>query len=34
VSDGRGGTLITVTSAKSTTGRHGHRNAIASLVTF
>jgi hypothetical protein len=31
-SDGHGGTLITFTSA-STTGNHGHGNAIASPVT-
>jgi hypothetical protein len=33
-SDGHGGTLITFTSATSTTGGHGHGNAIASPVTF
>jgi autotransporter passenger strand-loop-strand repeat protein len=32
-SDGHGGTLITFTSATSTTGGHGHGNAIASPVT-
>ncbi|MBO0884730.1 MAG: hypothetical protein J2P17_31235, partial [Mycobacterium sp.] len=32
-SDGHGGTLITFTSAASTTGGNGHGNAIASPVT-
>ena len=32
-SDGHGGTIITFTSATSTTGGHGHGNAIATPVT-
>jgi hypothetical protein len=32
-SDGHGGTIITFTSATSTTGGHGHGNAIAAPVT-